>query len=105
MTIYTKLWILSRPRLIYVAIIPAMVAGCSLGFALAGLWGSLVCGSLSLWFAFSGYALFRIRLLRTTDDSFPPEPPTEGSPRPAPLHPITPLIQAAHAELPDDRNG
>ena len=34
----------------------------------------------------------------------PPEPPTEGSPRPAPLRPFSPLIQAAHAELPNDRN-
>ena len=31
--------------------------------------------------------------------SAPPEPPTEGAPRPAPLRPFSPLIQAAHAEL------
>jgi hypothetical protein len=34
----------------------------------------------------------------------PPEPPTQGSPRPAPLRPFSPLIQAAHAELPNDRS-
>jgi hypothetical protein len=32
--------------------------------------------------------------------SHPPEPPTEGSPCPAQLRPISPLVQAAHAELP-----
>ena len=36
--------------------------------------------------------------------SSPPEPPTEGAPRPAPLIPSSPLIQSAHAELPNDRN-
>ena len=36
--------------------------------------------------------------------SAPPEPPTEGAPRPAPLVPSSPLIQSAHAELPNDRN-
>jgi hypothetical protein len=31
---------------------------------------------------------------------YPPTPPDEGAPRPAPLRPITPLILSAHAEIP-----
>jgi hypothetical protein len=34
----------------------------------------------------------------------PPEPPTEGAPRPAPLRPFSPLVQSAHAQLPNDRS-
>jgi hypothetical protein len=45
-------------------------------------------------------------LKQPNHDGFPPpEPPTEGSPRPAPLIPSSPLIQAARAELPDDPKG
>jgi hypothetical protein len=33
----------------------------------------------------------------------PPEPPSEGAPRPAPLRPFSPLIMSAHAELPNER--
>ena len=34
----------------------------------------------------------------------PPEPPSEGAPRPAPLRPFSPLLMSAHAELPNQRN-
>ncbi len=100
----TRLWILSHPRLLYLAIIPAMVAGFTFGFILADFWGALVCGPLCLYLAFYAYAFFRIRLLQIAGGSPPPEPPTEGAPCPAPLRPFSPLIQVAHAELPNDRN-
>ena len=103
MSINPKLWILGHPRLLYLAIVPAMVAGFSIGIAFAGFWGGLVCGAISLGLALAGYARFRMRF-RTGRGFPPPEPPTEGSPRPAPLRPSSPLIQAAHAELPDDRD-
>ena len=104
MSFDTRLWILRHPRLLYLAIIPAMVVGSSLGFAFAGFWGGLFCGSTSLMLALYGYAYFRIRLLRASGGEPPPEPPTEGSPRPSPLRPFSPLIQAAQAEIPNDRN-
>ena len=36
--------------------------------------------------------------------SHPPEPPTDGASRLAPLRPITPLIQAAHAEMQNENH-
>jgi hypothetical protein len=42
--------------------------------------------------------------LPSSGGSPPPEPPTEGAPRPAPLRPYSPLIHSAAAELPNERN-
>jgi hypothetical protein len=41
----------------------------------------------------------------SSDGSRPPEPPTEGAPRTAPLRPFSPLVQSVHAELPNERRG
>ena len=100
----TKQWILGHPRLLYLAILPAMVAGFAIGFSFAGSLGAKIGGPIGLWLALYGYALFRMHLLRTSGGSPPPEPPTEGAPRPAPLRPFSPLILSARAELPNERN-
>ncbi|MEQ1933340.1 MAG: hypothetical protein ABL962_05605 [Fimbriimonadaceae bacterium] len=102
MRVETKLWILRHPRLLYLAVIAAILGGYSLGCVFAGSWGGLVCQSICLWLAIYGYAHFRTSLLRTSGGSPPPEPPTEGSPRPAPLVPMPPFVLSAHADLPND---
>ena len=42
--------------------------------------------------------------LRPSSSEPPPEPPTEGAPRLAPLRPFSPLVESAHAELPNERS-
>lgn len=36
-------------------------------------------------------------------DSPPPEPPSDGAPRPAPLRPFSPLLMSEHADLPNEQ--
>jgi hypothetical protein len=109
MSINTRLWIIEHPRLIYLVVIPAMLGGFIFGHAIAGSWGAVIGGGISVEIALFGYAYFRGHLIRgmapSDLPSEPPlEPPTEDAPQPAPLLPYSPLILGAHAELPDDRD-
>jgi len=66
--------------------------------------GSAFAG-LAVLFAKGLRAIWRCRLGQSRGgDSSPPEPPSQDSPRPAPLRPFSPLILSAHADLPNGRS-
>ena len=59
-----KRWIVKHPRLLYLAILPAMVGGFVAGSMLYGFWGMIIMGPLCMVSAMYLYILFRLRLLR-----------------------------------------
>ena len=105
-------WIVRHPRLHFAAVIAAAIAVGWLGFVFAGYSGTLLCVPITFFVAAYGYLRF-LRYLRFlgihrrisgAPPLPPPEPPTEGAPRLAPLRPSSPLIMSARAKLPNDTN-